>query len=88
VKGEAHRGCAMRKIVSVASVLPIARFALATIIAISAGCAGGRAGAATYVQTNLVSDISGLATVTDPELKNSCGISFRGGALFGFRTRL
>jgi hypothetical protein len=28
-----------------------------------------------YIQTNLVSDISGLATLTDPVLVNSWGIS-------------
>jgi uncharacterized protein (TIGR03118 family) len=67
---------------ALASVLRIARFALVTIIGISAVCAGGRAGAATYVQTDLVSDVTGLATLTDPELKNSWGISFRDGSHF------
>jgi hypothetical protein len=67
---------------ALASVLRIARFALVTIIGTSAVCAGGRAGAATYVQTDLVSDVTGLATLTDPELKNSWGISFRDGSPF------
>jgi uncharacterized protein (TIGR03118 family) len=40
----------------------------ATFIATSAG--------AQYVQTNLVSDIPGLAANTDPQLKNPWGISF------------
>jgi hypothetical protein len=34
------------------------------------------ADAAIYVQTNLVSDIPGLATVTDPHLVNPWGVSF------------
>jgi uncharacterized protein (TIGR03118 family) len=36
---------------------------------------GGNASAA-YVQTNLVSDISGLAAITDPNLRNPWGMSF------------
>jgi hypothetical protein len=35
-----------------------------------------------YVQTNLVSDISGLAEVTDPSLVNSWGVSFLPGSPF------
>jgi uncharacterized protein (TIGR03118 family) len=39
-------------------------------------CAGAwRAEASPYVQTNLVSDISGFAILTDPELKNPWGMS-------------
>jgi uncharacterized protein (TIGR03118 family) len=49
---------------------------LTMTMAISAVCASvWRAEAATYVQTNLVSDKPSLATVTDPELQNSWGIS-------------
>jgi uncharacterized protein (TIGR03118 family) len=40
------------------------------------------ADAAVYVQTNLVSDIAGLATVTDPHLVNPWGISFLPGSPF------
>jgi uncharacterized protein (TIGR03118 family) len=40
------------------------------------------ADAAVYVQTNLVSDIPGLATVTDPHLVNPWGVSFRLGSPF------
>lgn len=40
------------------------------------------ADAAIYVQTNLVSDIPGLATVTDPHLVNPWGVSFRPGSPF------
>lgn len=42
----------------------------------------GAADAATYVQTNLVSDISGLAEATDPHLVNPWGVSFRLGSPF------
>ena len=38
--------------------------------------------AADYTQTNLVSDIQGLATITDPTLQNSWGVSFRGTSPF------
>src|SRR5215471_5092102 len=37
---------------------------------------------AVYVQTNLVSDLAGLATVTDPNLVNPWGVSFRPGSPF------
>jgi len=40
------------------------------------------ADAAIYVQTNLVSNIPGLATVTDPHLVNPWGVSFRPGSPF------
>jgi uncharacterized protein (TIGR03118 family) len=40
------------------------------------------ADAAVYVQTNLVSDISGLAEATDPHLVNPWGVSFRSGSPF------
>ena len=46
----------------------IAAFALAAV------CLPLPAGAG-YIQTNLVSDIAGLAAITDPVLKNSWGIS-------------
>ncbi|MBV8096602.1 MAG: TIGR03118 family protein [Acetobacteraceae bacterium] len=49
---------------------------LTVVIAIAAlGCAAGRAVALPYVQTNLVSDIPGLASITDTELKNPWGVS-------------
>ena len=48
---------------------------LSMSIAISVVCTGERAGAATYVQTDLVSDIPGLATLTEPELVNPWGLS-------------
>jgi uncharacterized protein (TIGR03118 family) len=49
--------------------------------AIGALCAGaGSARAATYLQTDLVSDLSALgAEITDPNLKNSWGLSFQPG---------
>ena len=40
------------------------------------------ADAAVYVQTNLVSDIAGLAEATDPHLVNPWGVSFRNGSPF------
>ena len=46
----------------------------------SAGAAD--AATAIYVQTNLVSDISGLATATDPHLVNPWGVSFIAGNPF------
>jgi uncharacterized protein (TIGR03118 family) len=53
------------------------KFIISGVVAIGALCAGASfAEAATYVQTNLVSDIGGLAPVTDPSLKNSWGVSF------------
>jgi hypothetical protein len=49
---------------------------LVTSAAVGALYAGGlRAQEAKLVQTNLVSDISNLATVTDPELVNPWGVS-------------
>ena len=42
----------------------------------------GAADAASYVQTNLVSDVNGLAKVTDPNLVNPWGVSFRDGSPF------
>lgn len=49
---------------------------LASAVAVGAlGLGAGHARATAYVQTNLVSDIPGLAIVTDPELKNSWGAS-------------
>jgi uncharacterized protein (TIGR03118 family) len=40
------------------------------------------ADATVYVQTNLVSDINGLAEATDPHLVNPWGVSFRNGSPF------
>jgi uncharacterized protein (TIGR03118 family) len=40
------------------------------------------ADAATFIQTNLVSDVAGLATVTDPNLVNPWGVSFKDGSPF------
>ena len=49
---------------------------VAMFIAVGALCSGAsRADADAYVQTNLVSDIPGLATITDPLLINPWGIS-------------
>jgi uncharacterized protein (TIGR03118 family) len=49
---------------------------LVTWIAVDALCAGApRAQVADFVQVNLVSDIPGLATITEPELVNPWGVS-------------
>jgi hypothetical protein len=58
------------------SVRHIARYA-AAIVLVMAGVASA-ASAQTYVQTNLVSDIPGLAPTTDPLLVNPWGIARSG----------
>lgn len=45
------------------------------IVATALYAAAGRVEANPYVQTNLVSDVSGLAPVTDPNLQNPWGVS-------------
>ena len=63
----------LRSLVVVAALLAISAAAAFAGLARSAK-AGGIAGRS-YVQTNLVSDIPGLATHTDPNLKNPWGTS-------------
>jgi uncharacterized protein (TIGR03118 family) len=64
------------KVEPVRLTLPQQKLLPATAIALSIlGVGTGPSIAAAYVQTNLVSDIAGLATITDPELKNSWGVS-------------
>lgn len=54
-----------------------------TAIALGALCASARlAEAATYLQTNLVSDIPGLAALTDPNPTNTWGVSHLPGSPF------
>jgi uncharacterized protein (TIGR03118 family) len=54
---------------------------VATGAALGALCAGATlAEAASYLQTNLVSDIPGLAAITDPNLQNPWGVSFLPGS--------
>ncbi|MBV8106277.1 MAG: TIGR03118 family protein [Hyphomicrobiales bacterium] len=53
-----------------------------TTIVVSAACAGAGAKAGAYKQTDLVSDIPGLAPVTDPSLVNPWGVSFFAGSPF------
>jgi uncharacterized protein (TIGR03118 family) len=48
---------------------------LALLVAVGAFAAGSGQSHAGLAQFNLVSDIAGLATITDPELKNSWGVS-------------
>ncbi|HEY1928598.1 MAG TPA: TIGR03118 family protein [Caulobacteraceae bacterium] len=53
------------------------KFIVTATVAAGALFAGaGLAEAGGFVQTNLVSDVSGLAPVTDPDLKNPWGVSF------------
>jgi hypothetical protein len=53
-----------------------------TSVAFAALCAGaGVANADGFSQTNLVSDIPGLATITDSSLVNPWGVSFANGHL-------
>ncbi len=52
------------------------RYRFVGLAAVALLCVSARwSPAAAYVQTDLVSDIPGLATITDPELKNSWGMS-------------
>ena len=62
---------------SVIALAALAAVLAATAISASAGPASAGRGIATrsYVQTNLVSDIPGLAAHTDPNLKNPWGTS-------------
>jgi uncharacterized protein (TIGR03118 family) len=48
--------------------------------AVVALCAGGGIAQAQFMQTDLVSDVTGLAEVTDPNLKNPWGLSFLPGS--------
>jgi hypothetical protein len=49
---------------------------LVPLIAMGALCAGSKQSVALpYIQTDLVSDIPGLASLTDPELVNPWGMS-------------
>jgi uncharacterized protein (TIGR03118 family) len=48
---------------------------LALVIAVGASCAGPGPALAGYIQTDLVSNIPGLATITDPLLVNPWGMS-------------
>jgi hypothetical protein len=50
-------------------------FLVTTAIVIGTLCAGARRADADFLQTNLVSDISGLAKILDPSLVNPWGIS-------------
>ena len=55
-----------------------ARVIGAALVAILPLLAARPAGAISFTQTNLVSDIPGLAEITDPNLKNPWGVSFSG----------
>ena len=51
-----------------------------TSVALGALCAGAGTAQAQFKQTDLVSDMPGLATTTDPMLKNPWGVSFANGS--------
>ncbi len=60
-------------------LLPLASVTTTSVV-FAALCAGvGVANTDGFSQTNLVSDIPGLATITDPNLKNPWGVSFANG---------
>lgn len=59
--------------------LPFRAVILATV-GFGALCAGGGIAQAQFKQTDLASDISGLATITDPNLKNTWGLTAIPGA--------
>ena len=60
---------------------------LLTTVGFGALCASSGIAHAQFKQTNLASDISGLATLTDPNLVNTWGVSAMPGASpFGSRT--
>ena len=63
------------------------KFWLALVIAIGAFCAEPGQALAGYIQTNLVSDIPGLATITDSSLVNPWGFRVPPRAPSGFRTK-
>ena len=55
---------------------------LTTALALGAASASASRAEAAYVQTNLVSNIPGLATITDPNLVNPWGVSYFGASPF------
>lgn len=57
-------------------ITPRRSIALAGLLAIAVVTVGSRPATAQYVQTNLVSDLPGLAQFTDPNLVNPWGMSF------------
>jgi len=63
------RACSLRDTPSLHKFWP------ALMIAVGAFCAGTGQALASYIQTNLVSNIPGLATITDPLLVNPWGMS-------------
>ena len=53
---------------------------LLTAVGFGALCAGGGIAQAQFKQTDLVSDVSGLATIADPNLVNTWGVAAIPGA--------
>ena len=56
------------------------RSAMTGGVAVFALCAGGGIAEAQFKQTDLVSNVPGLATITDPNLKNTWGLTAIPGA--------
>jgi uncharacterized protein (TIGR03118 family) len=55
---------------------------ISATLSVCALCAGGGVAQAQFKQTNLVSDVSGLAAITDPNLVNTWGVSNLPGSPF------
>src|SRR5256885_5718411 len=64
-----------RSLVAVAALVALSAAIAVSETARSAAAGGGGIATRSYVQTNLVSDIPGLAAHTDPNLKNPWGTS-------------
>jgi hypothetical protein len=62
-------------VVAVAALAAVSAAIVSSGIVAPASAAGGGIATRSYVQTNLVSDIPGLAAHTDPNLKNPWGTS-------------
>lgn len=73
VRTDSHRDNAERRSFLKTGVAGI--FVIAALAICALGLGALRADNPHFVQTNLVSDIPGLATITDPELVNSWGVS-------------
>src|SRR3954449_5798683 len=69
-----HSPRTRRPIVALASVAALAGAMTLAAPSASAGSSGHATNA--YVQTNLVSDVPGMAQVTDPNLRNPWGVAF------------
>src|SRR3954454_19519222 len=69
-----------RSLVAVAALVALSAAIAVSETGRSAAAGGGGIATRSYVQTNLVSDIPGLAAHTDPNLKNPWGTSVAPGS--------